>query len=185
MVPSTVTMLDSFPLTPNGKIDRKALPEPERERSSEEGLVAPRTDMERRLAEIWTRELGIEAIGVTDDFFDLGVTSIMAATLFAAIEHELGRDLPLGAIFQAPTIESLAKMLEARRAKSRWTSLVSIQPEGSQPAIFCIHGGAGTILHLAPLARRLGTDQPFYGLQSRGLYGGSTPLKTVDEMAEH
>jgi amino acid adenylation domain-containing protein len=185
MVPSTVTMLDSFPLTPNGKIDRKALPEPDRERSSEEGLVAPRTEMERRLAEIWTRELGIEAIGVTDDFFDLGVTSVMAATLFAAIEHVLGRNLPLGAIFQAPTIESLAKMLEGGRAKSRWTSLVPIQPEGSQPAIFCIHGGAGTILHLAPLARRLGTDQPFYGLQSRGLYGGSTPLKTVEEMADH
>jgi aspartate racemase len=62
---------------------------------------------------------------------------------------------------------------------------VPIQPEGSQPPIFCIHGGAGTILHLAPLARRLGTDQPFYGLQSRGLYGRSTPLETVEEMAEH
>ena len=138
---------------------------------------APRTEMERRLAEIWERELDICPIGVTDDFFDLGVTSIVAATLFAAIEHELGDQLPLGAIFRAPTIEALAKLLEGAESGSRWTSLVPIQPEGTKPPIFCIHGGAGTILHLAPLARRLGPDQPFYGLQSRGLYGGSTPLQ--------
>jgi amino acid adenylation domain-containing protein len=185
MVPSTVTALGEFPLTPNGKVDRKALPEPTRERSGDHQLVAPRTDLERKLTDIWERELGIYPIGVTDNFFDLGVTSIVAATLFAAIEHELGNDLPLGAIFRAPTIESLAALLEQSSGKSRWTSLIPIQPDGSLPPIFCVHGGAGTILHLAALARRLGTDQPFYGLQSRGLYGGATPLQTVEEMASH
>jgi amino acid adenylation domain-containing protein len=186
MVPSTVTVLESFPLTPNGKVDRKALPEPSRERSADHELVAPRTKLERRLADIWERDLGIQPIGVTDNFFDLGVTSIVAATLFAAIEHELGGSLPLGAIFRAPTIESLATLIEQGKANaSRWTSLVPIQPEGSQPPIFCMHGGAGTILHLAPLARRLGPDQPFYGLQSRGLYGGAPPLRTAEEMASH
>ncbi len=185
MVPSTVTALDAFPLTPNGKVDRKALPEPSRERSEDREFVAPRTDMERRLVEIWQRELDIARIGITDDFFDLGVTSIVAATLFAAIEHELGDALPLGAIFRAPTIEELAKLIESAEGSSRWTSLVPIQPEGSKPPIFCVHGGAGTILHLAPLARRLGSDQPFYGLQSRGLYGGATPLRSVEEMAEY
>jgi amino acid adenylation domain-containing protein len=184
MVPSTVTVLASFPLTPNGKIDRKALPEPDRSRSAAEP-VAPRTELERRLAAIWERELGFHPIGVEDDFFELGVTSIAAATLFAAIEHELGSRLPLGAIFQAPTIEALAQLIGDGEGAARWTSLVSIQPEGSQPPIFCVHGGAGTILHLAPLARRLGGDQPFYGLQSRGLYGGSPPLRTVEEMAAH
>jgi amino acid adenylation domain-containing protein len=185
MVPSTVTLLDAFPLTPNGKVDRKALPEPTRERSGDHELVAPRTGMERRLVQIWERELGIKPIGVTDDFFDLGVTSILAGTLFAAIEHELGDTLPLGAIFRAPTIEALAELLENADATSRWSSLIPIQPLGSKPPIFCIHGGAGTILHLAALARRLGNDQPFYGLQSRGLYGGALPLKTVEEMATH
>jgi amino acid adenylation domain-containing protein len=185
MVPSTVTALEAFPLTPNGKVDRKALPEPTRERSEDRELVAPRTEMERRLVEIWERELGITPIGVTDDFFDLGVTSIVAATLFAAIEHELGDTLPLGAIFRAPTIEALAELLHGADDGSRWTSLIPIQPLGSKPPIFCIHGGAGTILHLAALARRLGPDQPFYGLQSRGLYGGSKPLNTVEEMATH
>jgi thioesterase domain-containing protein len=113
------------------------------------------------------------------------VTSIVAASLFAAIEHALGDDLPLGAIFRAPTIEALAGLLEAGEGSSRWTSLVPIQPGGTQPPIFCIHGGAGTILHLAPLARRLGPDQPFYGLQSRGLYGGVASPTTVEEMATH
>jgi thioesterase domain-containing protein len=122
---------------------------------------------------------------VTDNFFDLGVTSIVAATLFAAIERDLGDGLPLGAIFRAPTIETLAKLIEDGQGSSRWTSLIPIQPQGSQPPIFCIHGGAGTILHLQRLARALGTDQPFYALQTRGLYGGSSPPRTVEEMASH
>jgi amino acid adenylation domain-containing protein len=185
MVPSTVTTLAAFPLTPNGKVDRKALPEPVRERSGAHELVAPRTQLERELTSIWERELEIHPIGVTDDFFDLGVTSIVAATLFAAIEHDLGDSLPLGAIFRAPTIETLAQLIEGGEDSSRWTSLIPIQPQGSRPPIFCIHGGAGTILHLQPLARRLGPEQPFYGLQSSGLYGGSPPIKTVEEMASH
>jgi amino acid adenylation domain-containing protein len=185
MIPSTVTTLDGFPLTPNGKVDRKALPEPTRERSGERVLLAPRTALERRLTAIWERQLGISPIGVRDDFFDLGVTSFAAAELFAAIEHDLGSGLPLGAIFQAPTIEALAGLIESRAERSRFTSLVAIQPGGSRPPLFCIHGGAGTILHLAGLSRRLGPDQPFYALQSRGLYGGAAPLTRVEDMATH
>jgi thioesterase domain-containing protein/acyl carrier protein len=185
MIPSTVTTLDAFPLTPNGKVDRKALPEPVRERSAQHEFVAPRSELEKRLTGIWEHELDIRPIGVTDNFFDLGVTSFAAAALFAAIEHELGNALPLGAIFSAPTIESLAELLQGGGEGSRWTSLIPIQPTGTQTPIFCVHGGAGTILHLAELARRLGSDQPFYGLQSRGLYGGVPPLHTVEEMAQH
>ncbi|MEA2148158.1 MAG: hypothetical protein QOG59_3745, partial [Solirubrobacteraceae bacterium] len=185
MVPLTVTTLRAFPLTPNGKVDRKALPEPSRERSSERELVAARTDLERQLVGIWETQLDIHPIGVTDNFFDLGVSSITAATLFATIEHELGGRLPLGAIFRAPTVEQLAALIGDDAHQSRWSSLIPIQPEGSQPPIFCIHGGAGTILHLQALARRLGEDQPFYGLQSRGLYGGAAPLRTVEDMASH
>jgi thioesterase domain-containing protein len=142
--------------------------------------------LERRLTGIWERELGIERIGVTDNFFDLGVRSIVAAGLFAAIEREIGDSLPLGAIFRAPTIERLARLIECEDGQSgRWTSLVPIQPEGTKPPLFCVHGGAGTILYLKPLSRRMGNDQPFYGLQSRGLYGKVTPLRTVEQMAAH
>ena len=185
MVPSTVTSLREFPLTPNGKIDRKALPAPIRVRSGEQELVAPRTALEERLTRIWARELEIEETGVTDNFFDLGVTSVVAARLFAAIELEIGNSLPLGAIFRAPTIERLAALIEGGDRAARWTSLVPIQPEGSRQPIFCVHGGGGTVLHIEPLARRLGPDQPLYGLQSRGLYGSISPLATVEEMATH
>jgi amino acid adenylation domain-containing protein len=187
MVPSSVVVLAELPLTPNGKIDRKALPPPSSERPAESTVVGPRTPLEERLVRIWERELEISPIGVTDDFFDLGATSIVAARLFARLERELGTKLPLGAIFQAPTIESLALQLgrDSGDGAGRWTSLVPIQPNGSRPPIFCVHGGAGTILHLQPLARRLGSDQPFYGLQARGLYGGAPPLRTVEEMSEH
>ena len=185
MVPSAIVTLESFPLTPNGKIDRKALPEPTRERDAELAYVAPRTGLEQRLVKIWEHVLDITPIGVTDDFFELGVTSIVAAQLFARIEHELGHDLPLGAVFQAPTIERLAQLLELGEADRKWTSLVPMQPQGSKPPIFCVHGGAGTILHLQPLAKHLGTSQPFYGLQAQGLYGGAPPLLTVEEMARH
>jgi thioesterase domain-containing protein/acyl carrier protein len=184
MVPPTVTRLDEFPLTPNGKIDRKALPAPSRERETN-GFVAPQTELERRLVEIWERVLDVRPIGIKDDFFELGVSSIVAAQLFAKIDHELGQNLPLGAVFQAPTVESLAALLEGPEGETRWTSLVPIQSQGSKPPIFCVHGGAGTILHLQPLARRLGGDQPFYALQSRGLYGGAPPIQTVEEMSAH
>jgi amino acid adenylation domain-containing protein len=185
MVPATVTTLERFPQTPNGKVDRKALPEPVRGRSGAHELSAPRTALEHRLMSLWERELGIRPIGVTDNFFDLGVSSFAAAALFAAIERDLGDRLPLGAIFKAPTIEALALLLEDGEGASRWTSLVPIQPLGSRAPIFCVHGGAGTILHLEPLARRLGSERPFYGLQSRGLYGASAPLPTVQRMASH
>jgi amino acid adenylation domain-containing protein len=183
MVPDVVVSVEAFPLTPNGKIDRKALPAPRRERGEEEEYVAPRTALERRLVEIWERELDIRPISVTENFFDLGVRSIVAAQLFARIEHELGSRLPLGAVFHAPTIESLAHLLEVDHEAARWKSLVPIQPHGSLPPIFCVHGGAGTILHLEPLARHLGDEQPFYGLQQRGLYGGAPSPRSVEAMA--
>jgi thioesterase domain-containing protein/acyl carrier protein len=187
MVPSAIVVLEELPLTPNGKIDRKTLLELRVERSAESSYIAPRTAVEQRLVAIWEDELDITPIGVGDDFFDLGVTSIVAARVFARLERELATEMPLGALFQAPTIERLALLVEnrAQPGDGRWTSLVPIQPNGSRPSLFCVHGGAGTILHLQPLARRLGPEQPFYGLQARGLYGGATPSRTVEEMSAH
>src|SRR5207244_1158833 len=134
MVPSTVTILEAFPLTANGKVDRQALPEPTRERSDQHELVPPRTALEKRLTAIWERELGINPIGITDNFLDLGVTSMVAASLFAAIEQDLGDDLPLGAFSGSPTTSRrcgkctqggpgawLAIAL-ARSSHSRWCS---------------------------------------------------------------
>jgi aspartate racemase len=186
MIPSAFVTLPSLPLTPNGKVDRKALPEPPEDRPEvEREYVAPRDAMESRLAKIWEEILGIRPIGMRDNIFDLGVDSLIAARLFVAIEKAFGKKLPPAPLFETPTIEQLAEHLRERRGRGRWTSLVAIQPKGSRPPVFCVHGGAGTIVHLRELAQRLGPDQPFYGLQARGLYGGVSPLETVEAMAAH
>ncbi len=194
MVPERVVILSEMPVTIAGKIDRLALAAmplqqviPEFVRSAP--IVEPRSEMERRLTEIFERVLEIRPISVTDNFFDLGATSVAAARLFSEIEHTIGGNLPLAPLFTAPTVERLAQLMEGGRVtpapRRRFTSLVTIQAYGQRPPIFCVHGGVGTILHFGRLARYLGTDQPFYGLQMRGLEG-DRPLHTnVGAMARH
>jgi aspartate racemase len=183
MIPSAFVFLDALPLTANGKVDRAALPAPGRERPRlEKESVAARNTLESRLVAIWERVLGVRPIGVTDNFFDLGGHSLLAARLFSEIERDLGRPLALSTIFRAQTIAELAEMLEggARRPSP---SLVAIQPKGSRPPFFCVHAVWGNVFHYRELARRLGRDQPMYGLQARGLDGKSPPCEVVEEMA--
>ena len=189
MVPDVVVVLDALPLTPNGKIDRAQLPVsadvlgPARGQGTLQ--VAPRTPLETSLVAIWEDVLNIRPIGATDDVFDLGMTSIAAARVVQRIELELGATLPLSPLFQAPTVEKLAALIEQKDATGRWTSLVPVQPHGTQTPVFFVHGGVGTILHFRQLARRLGTAQPFYGLQMQGLYGDRPVHVTPEQMATH
>jgi amino acid adenylation domain-containing protein/FkbM family methyltransferase len=113
MVPSAWIWLAALPLTPNGKLDRKALPQPETERPElTVAFVAPRTDLERRLAAIWSEVLGTDEVGVHDNFFDLGGHSLLGTRLMARIESRLGIALPLRALFEAPTVAALAGEIE-------------------------------------------------------------------------
>ena len=187
MIPSAFVTLPALPLTPNGKVDRQALPEPSADRPKiEREYVAPwRCDRIAWLVAIWKRSWESWPIGVRDNIFDLGVYSLIAAQLFVRIEKTFGKKLPPAPLFQAPTIEQLAEHLRQRKGAGRLTSLVAMQPKGARPPVFCVHGGAGTIIHYHELARSLGADQPFYGLQCRGLYGRVAPLTTVEEMAAH
>jgi len=187
MVPDVVVILDAMPLNTNGKIDRAKLPAPARPERDDGATpyTPPRTPLERQLTTIWEDVLGIAPIGVTDDFFALGATSIIAARLFDRMERDLGATLPLSPLFQAPTIERLAALIGGGRQERRLTSLVAVQPHGTQTPIFCVHGGAGTILHFQPLARQLSDDQPFYGLQLQGLYGDAVMHLTIEAMATH
>jgi thioesterase domain-containing protein/acyl carrier protein len=182
MVPAAVVALPELPRTPNGKVDRSLLP-PAAAASPVREVVGARSDTETRLVRLWEEVLGVAPIGVTDDFFDLGVDSLTAARLFTRIEQEFGRRLPFAPVFAAPTIEALAATLQDTPASRRFSALVPIQPSGQGTAVFGVHGGAGTILLYSELARQIGRDRPFYGLQAVGLYGDEAPQTSIPAMA--
>ena len=184
MVPSDFVMLDEFPLTPNGKVDRNALAVPDLNSSRPAGgFVAPSDQTEATLAAIWEEILGRKPIGIRDNFFELGGHSLLAVRLMRRIEQSFRRKLPLTTLFEAPTIEQFAILLRQEDWRPSQSSLVPIQPKGSRPPFFCVHGLGGTVLRFRDLAEHLGPDQPFYGVQAQGL-DGERPFHTrVEEMA--
>ncbi len=140
-------------------------------------------DATRQLARIWQELLGVDPIGLDQNYFDLGGDSSVAVHVFARIEREFKVKLPLATLFEAPTIEELAQVLRRESSPSGWSPLVAIQPAGTRPTFFCMHGAGGNILIYRDLARRLGSNQPFYGLQAPGLDGSRPLLTRVEEMA--
>jgi amino acid adenylation domain-containing protein len=166
MIPAAFVVLDAVPLNANGKVDRKALPEPERvDLVSEETYLAPRNVLELQLAQIWQAILAVEQVGVRDNFFDLGGHSLLAVRLIAQIRKRIGQELPLATLIEAATIERLAAFLSEQDAKRQRSPLVSIQPKGTHTPFFCVHPGSGNVLCYLSLAQRLGSEWPFYGLQ--------------------
>ena len=176
----------TFPLTPNGKIDRQALPVSDAVRPELEAtFVAPRTLVEEGLAEIWATVLGIERVGVQDNFFELGGHSLLAVRLFARIQKQFGQHLPLATLFQAPTIAQLAEVLRQEDAATTWSSLVPIQPVGSKPPLFCLPGHSDNILMFRDVARYLGREHPVYGLQAQSLDGERAFYTPIEDIAAH
>jgi thioesterase domain-containing protein/acyl carrier protein len=183
MIPAAFVVLERLPLAANGKVDRPALPEPPSAAPSAATVVEARDDLERRLVQIWQTVLGVAPIGIRDRFFDLGGHSLLAVRLFARLQSELGVDLPLATLFEAPTIEGLATFVRDLARPSTGHCLVGVQPSGHRPAIFGFPGVDGGVLGFHTLARLLGSDQPFYGLQSRGLDGDGRPLTRIEDIA--
>jgi amino acid adenylation domain-containing protein len=186
MVPGVFVPLDALPLMPNGKIDRGALPAPERTRS-EPGrtFVAPRNALELQLSNLWEEVLGIRPIGVTDNFFELGGHSLAAVRLFALMEKRLGKKVPLATVFQGATVEHLANILHQHANAAPHSSLVAIQPGGNRRPLFLIHPAGGQVFSYVHLAHYLGSDQPCYGLQARGLEEGQEPHSRIEDMAAY
>ncbi|MBD2773825.1 amino acid adenylation domain-containing protein [Iningainema tapete] len=186
MMPSHFVMLEALPLTPNGKVNRRALPTPDISRSHQEAsFVAPRNKAEEMLAAIWAEVLGRERLGIHDNFFELGGHSLLSIRLMAQIQKQFGKNLPLATLFQNPTIEHLASLLGEQTDFQTSSPLVAIQPSGAQPPFFCVHPIGGNVLCYADLARHLGIEQPFYGLQSPGLNGEREPHTRIEDMASH
>ena len=186
MVPTAFVMLEAIPLTPNGKIDRRSLPTPDTSSLSlGTSFVSPRDTLELQLAKIWSDVLNVHPIGVQDNFFDLGGHSLLSVRLMAQIQQQLGKNLPLATLFQGATVEHLASFLRQQTDSLSWSPLVPIQPTGNRSPFFCIHPVGGNVLCYLDLARQLGSEQPFYGLQSPGLNGEQEPLTRIEDMAAH
>ncbi|MBW4476883.1 MAG: amino acid adenylation domain-containing protein [Tolypothrix brevis GSE-NOS-MK-07-07A] len=201
MIPSVFVFLEALPLTPSGKVNRSALPAPEQAlQESEVTFVAPRDDLEQKLSQIWEEVLGIQPIGIMDNFFDLGGHSLLAVRLFSNIEQTFGKKLPLSSLFPSATVEALAETisqtelavdnqvsstLAENKSKTSWSSLVEIQPTGSKPPLFCIHPLGGETLCYRDLANHLGSEQPVYGLQPIGLDGKQPHHTRIEDMASH
>ena len=147
--------------------------------------VAPQNQTEAALAEIWQGLLGLKTVGMHDNFFELGGTSLLGVSLFAQIETRLGKKLPLNLLMQSPTIAQLATFLAQGDASAKWAPLVMIQPNGARPPLYCVHPGVGTVLGFHELSKHLGNEQPFYGIQARGLDGKEKPFSRIEPMAAY
>jgi enterobactin synthetase component F len=185
MVPRGIMLLDALPLTPNGKLDRKALPVPER--ATRELYTQPITPTEKKLAALWQEILRVDAVGLHDNFFELGGDSLSAAELSAIFPSQFGMELPLGSIFEAPTISELAARVEQFRSKAV-DPLNVVLPlrrgkAGELRPLFCIHPIAGLSFSFSGLLRHLNPHMPVYGLQSRGLCDGEGLPGSIEEIA--
>jgi amino acid adenylation domain-containing protein len=193
-IPSVFVVLDKFPLTPNGKIDRRALPVTDLTAriDTETSYLAPKNALEARLMAIWIEVLGIEKLGVGDNFFELGGHSLLAINIFRKIERQWGQNLPLTTILQYPTIAELATVIapiatdleRANRQLPEWKSLVKIERGSSiEPPLFFIHDLSGGVLLYRQIAEWMRSDRTIYGLQPRGLDGRTPPIESISEMA--
>jgi phthiocerol/phenolphthiocerol synthesis type-I polyketide synthase E len=136
------------------------------------------------LTQMWQEMLGVDSIEPDENYFDLGGDSILGVQLFMRIEREFHVKLPLATLFDTPTIRELGQLLQRETSSLGWSSLVAIQTAGTRPPFFCVHPHGGNVLVYRALSQHLGTDQPLYGLQCRGLDGTQPPLDRMEDMAD-
>lgn len=195
MLPSHYVQLEALPLTPSGKIDRKALPPPAfPSHYNDLHYVPPVTATERALQPLWEQLLKQEPVSVEDGFFELGGHSLLAVKLIRSIHQDFGVDLPLSALFQHPNIRALAALIDAKQkavahpqftAGASWQCLVPLRDVGQHAPLFCFHPVGGNVLHYQTLVARLPDEWPVYGLQAQGLDGVTRPSDNLAEMADH
>jgi thioesterase domain-containing protein len=148
--------------------------------SASERTSTPKSPLEARLHQLWQRAFG-RAVGVDDDFFEIGGHSLLAADIIAEVEREFGLvDLPLSTLFEAPTVSRFARWLEGGASEQHWESLVPIKPSGDRPPLYFVHAHGGNVIGYSPLGRHLSEHQPFYGLQApRGDLG----VRRIEDIA--
>jgi thioesterase domain-containing protein len=185
-MPSSFVLIEDLPLTAGGKLDRRALPVPTVCRPNWSGpVVGPRNEMEARLVDIWQRLLGVQPVGVHDHFFELGGHSMLAVKMVAEVERTCARQLPLGVLFERPTVAQLAELLARPAAAEDASCLVPIATAGHGRPLFLIHPAGGTVFCYRDLCQAIGNARPLYGLQAQGLDGRHAPLTRIEDMAAH
>jgi amino acid adenylation domain-containing protein len=188
MVPAVLIEMEKLPLTTNGKVDRRALPDPEINWRSDT-FVSPRTAAEKVVADVWCAVLGIERVGIHDNFFVLGGHSLVATQVMSRVRTAFQIDIPLRTLFEWPTVAGLAQTIEKAIQGGQGISstavspLVLIQPLGTRRPFFCVHPAGGTVFCYADLANQLGTERPFYGIQAHIFEDQPLPLTRIEEMS--
>ncbi len=183
MVPSAYVFLDEVPLTANRKVDRRALPAPAAGRPRSAGdFTAPRTPAEETLAGVWAEVLGVDRVGVHDDFFALGGSSLSTVRV-VALARARGLAVTVRELVETPTIAGLTERCEPAVA-GRTLCQVALRTGEGAP-LYCVHPTGGSVTWYLPLARRLRPGRPVVGFQARGLAGGTDPLSVTEIAATY
>ncbi len=181
MVPSAVVVLDALPLTPSGKLNRAALPAPDRPLAAA-ARSASVSQLEEMLCEEFAGVLGLESIGTEDDFFRMGGHSLLAVKLVNRL-RERGVSVSVRDVITASTVTGLMSQMSLSSVQGAFSALLPIRTAGSRPPLFCIHPAGGLSWCYMPLARYVPDDFSIYGLQARGLDGSGELPRSVREMA--
>jgi amino acid adenylation domain-containing protein len=183
MVPEHVEFVHALPRTPNGKIDRAALPFPTPRRTiSDDERVPPDDPVEMRMLALWQDLLDIRPLSMTDNFFDLGGDSLLAVSLSARIEDTFDTAIPVSILFDAPTPRALIELIRTEVPSTE--SPVPIRATGQRPPLFCVPGSGGYPILYHKLATYLGADQPVYAFEPRGVDGRALPHTSIEAMAQ-
>lgn len=184
MIPNHVVVLDELPVTANGKVDRKALEASDLVTSARTAspYVAPVTELQCLLAQLWGETLKYDNVSMADEFFASGGNSLIAVTLVNRINKRCATNLPLQAIVEHPKLADLADRIESGSAQTS-SRLVRLDQGGSDGPVFCWPGLGGYPMNLRVLAREAASGRPFYGVQAHGINTGEQPYRTIREMA--
>ncbi len=166
MVPSAFTVLETLAVTPNGKVDRAALPTPDLTRPHpDESFAAPRTQTEWEVARIWSRILQVDKVSIHDNFFNLGGHSLLANQVISRMNDAFPVKLQLRRIFETPTVAELAHAIESDASSQVRESIRLLKPGGSAPALFLVHDGLGDTVLYEGLARRMPELVKVFGIE--------------------